>query len=38
MKNLFKQIIADFHENWQKEAKKRDLEIPLNTGKTIAII
>jgi len=38
MKNLFKQIISDFHLSDLKEVKQRDLKIPLNTWKIISII
>lgn len=38
MKNIFKQIISDFHENPIRQAKKRNLNIPLNTKKIISII
>jgi hypothetical protein len=38
MKNVFKQIIADFHENEVKSVKKRDLQVPLHSGKIISII
>lgn len=38
MKNVFKQIIADFHESEVKSVKKRDLEVPLDSGKIVSII
>lgn len=38
MKNIFKQIISDFHNSESKIIKKRDFEIPLNTWKIISII
>jgi len=38
MKNIFKQIISDFHKNPLKKVKNRDLKIPLNTWKIISII
>jgi hypothetical protein len=31
MKNVFKQIIADFHSKPLKKVKKRELKVPLNT-------
>ncbi len=38
MKNIFKQIISDFHTKPLKNVKKRELKVPLNTGKIISII
>lgn len=38
MKTVFKQILADFYENPLKDVKRRDLTIPLNSGKIISII
>lgn len=38
MKNIFKQIISDFHTNEVKKWKKRLINIPLNTNKIISII
>lgn len=38
MKNTFKQIIADFHNNPIKETKERDLKIDINCNKVISII
>lgn len=38
MKNIFKQIISDFHTNELKKWKKRLITIPLNTNKIISII
>ncbi len=38
MKNIFKQIISDFHENKVKIWKERDINIPLDTQKIISII
>lgn len=38
MKNLFKQIISDFHTTELKKTKKRELQVPLNTDKIITII
>lgn len=38
MKNIFKQIISDFHENKVKVWKERDISIPLKIWKIISII
>ncbi len=38
MKNIFKQIISDFHISALKSVIKRDLEIDLHTWKIISII
>lgn len=38
MKNIFKQIISDFHVNERKVWKERDIIIPLDTKKIISII
>ncbi len=38
MKNIFKQIISDFHESEVKIWKERDINIPLDTKKIISII
>lgn len=38
MKNIFKQIISDFHTNEVKKWNKRNIEIPINTNKIISII
>lgn len=38
MKNIFKQIISDFHNSELKIIKKREFEVPLNTWKIISII
>jgi hypothetical protein len=38
MKNVFKQIIADFHESEVKSVKKRALSVPFHSGKIISII
>jgi len=38
MKNIFKQIISDFHSNDLKNPHKRDFEVPLSTKKIISII
>ena len=38
MKNIFKQIISDFHSLEEKKVEKRLLEVPLNTWKIISII
>lgn len=38
MKNIFKQIISDFHYSVLKITKKRDLIVPTNTWKIISII
>ena len=38
MKNIFKQIISDFHANPLKIVKDRDLQIDLNTGKILSIV
>ncbi|MDD5770330.1 MAG: ATP-binding protein [Candidatus Gracilibacteria bacterium] len=38
MKNIFKQIISDFHMTDVKKGNKRDIEIPINTGKIISVI
>lgn len=37
MKDLFKEIIHDFHKNELPEGVKRELKIPLQTGKVITI-
>jgi hypothetical protein len=31
MKNIFKNIIADFHQSELKSVKKRELEVPINS-------
>lgn len=38
MKNIFKNIIADFHQSELKSVKKRELEVPINSWKIISII
>ncbi len=38
MKNIFKQILANFHENPIKESKPRDLKINIHCDKIISII
>lgn len=38
MKNLIKNIIADFHYNGAKKFRKRDYTIPLNSRKIITLI
>lgn len=38
MKELFKQLIVDFHKEWEVSVKKRKLEVPLNIDKIITII
>ena len=38
MKNIFKQIISDFHSKYTKKVKNRKLKIDLNTWKIISII
>ncbi len=38
MKNIFKQIISNFHEKESINIKKRELTVPLNTDKIISII
>jgi len=38
MKNIFKQIISDFHLNELKVWNKRDINIPLKTWKIISIV
>lgn len=38
MKNIFKQIISDFHLNGLKNWNKRDIEISIKTWKIISII
>lgn len=38
MKNVFKQIISDFHSLEIKKTKERFFEVPLNTWKIISII
>jgi len=38
MKNIFKQIISDFHSIERKKVIKRELEVPLNSQKIISII
>ncbi len=38
MKNIFKQIISDFHFKQVKIIKNRELKIDLNTWKIISII
>lgn len=38
MKNIFKQILSDFHSRELKVVKKRDLRIDLNTWKIISIV
>lgn len=38
MKNIFKQIISDFHESKIRNTKKRQINIPLHTWKIISIV
>ena len=38
MKNIIKTIIRDFHEKDEFELKPRDIDIPLKSGKIVAII
>lgn len=38
MKNIFKQIISDFHSLKVKKTKDRNFNIPLNTWKIISIV
>ena len=38
MKNLIKNIIADFHRNGTKNFRKRDYSIPLNSSKVVTLI
>ena len=38
MKNIFKQIISDFHAKPIRTIKERDLQIELDTSKIISII
>jgi hypothetical protein len=37
-KNLIKQVILDFHQSRLQEHRKRNITVPLNTGKIISII
>ncbi|MBI4654328.1 MAG: ATP-binding protein [Nitrospirae bacterium] len=36
-KEILKEVIRDFHKGTQPESRKRDLTIPLNTGKVITL-
>ncbi len=38
MKNIIKEIIKDFHNSKPFNVKKRELKIPINTGKIITLI
>lgn len=37
-KNLIKQVILDFHQSRLQEHRKRNITVPLDTGKIISII
>ena len=38
MKNIFKQIISDFHAKPLREISRRDLKIEMHSSKIISII
>ncbi len=38
MKNLFKQIILEFHERGLPEIKNRLINVPVDSGKIVSII
>ena len=38
MKELIKTIIADFHKGGIPQFKKRDLDMPINSGKIVTLI